>query len=158
MRILFSVNTVQFLSTHTEAHPSLDECESSYHFKIQPILNRNPSRMKLNQSNPKLIKLPRALSCVATLSDFFKSKIVDYCVFQRTTRPPTTRSFLGCWWWWLSDSPESTSSNAVLLWSIPRSRSQLHIAFKSKSGFVSPSVLYSDNKREHTGRSWVLHS
>jgi len=27
--------------------------------------------MKLNQSNPKPIKLPRALSCVATLSDGF---------------------------------------------------------------------------------------
>jgi len=26
--------------------------------------------MKLNQSNPKPIKSPRAISCVATLSDF----------------------------------------------------------------------------------------
>ena len=52
------------------AHPSLDKCESTYHFKLQPILNRNQSGMKLNLSNPKPIKSPRALSCVATLSDF----------------------------------------------------------------------------------------
>jgi len=41
-----------------------------YHFSLPPILKRNLFRMKLNESNPKPIKSPRALSCVATLSDF----------------------------------------------------------------------------------------
>jgi len=43
--------------------------------------------MKLNQSNPKPIKSPRALSCVATLSDFFSlDHAFNLFIYNNTTQ------------------------------------------------------------------------